>query len=217
MPGCSDWGEKNSQQYPALQDIKHHWSSTIHLGRAEGTGRASFIDQGCTSQRSLGLENVGWCGSATHCSIQNCQYQPRPGFVVQHPAHCIFLFNWQYPGRMLLRRQIRGRGFNMQKWQLNAQQKGQNALVYPVEIGCRGFVATSMDHICWSSTSYRCWIRLKVGEFEGQDNTWNFLPCSTNNSWTIFYSEWQGALSSWKSLLPVGNTVAMKGCTVHGL
>lgn len=30
-----------------------------HSGKAEGTGKGSFIDQGCTSQRNPKLENVG--------------------------------------------------------------------------------------------------------------------------------------------------------------
>ena len=70
----------------------------------------------------------------------------------------------------------------------------------------------SMDWICLSSTSHRCSIGLRSGEFGGQVNTSNLLLCSSNHSWNMFVFL-HGVLSCWKKPQPSGNIVSMKGCT----
>lgn len=41
-----------------------------------------------------------------------------------------------------------------------------------------------------SSTSHKCSITVRSGEFGGQGNIWIFLSCSSNHFWSIFIGIW---------------------------
>ena len=77
---------------------------------------------------------------------------------------------------------------------------------------CKLQGGASVDLTFLSSTSHRCLIGLRSGEFGGQVNISNSLVCSSNHSWTIL-ALLHSVLSSWKRPQPSGNTISMKGCT----